>query len=91
MEKRVKENLSPSRGIQLDPTDYEASQARVEEVCKIHHSEIAERYEQFWPSENFQNVLGHADVFVNRQAGFLWCRVPKAASVSWTTIFVNKW
>ena len=23
--------------------------------------------------------------------GFLWCKVPKAASESWTSIFMNKW
>ena len=68
-----------------------ARQDRVKKMCKKHHIEIVQRYKQIWPSKTYENVLGHADIFENRYAGFIWCRVPKAASVSWTAIFVKKW
>ena len=63
----------------------------VSTTCREYQKEISDRYEQVWPEENYQTVLRKASVFINRNADFLWCRVPKAASESLTTVFVNKW
>jgi hypothetical protein len=60
-------------------------------VCKENQEEISERYEKVWPNENYQTVMAKASLFINRDAGFLWCRVPKAASESLTLVFLNKW
>ena len=62
----------------------------VGEMCRKHEAEIAERYKKFWPHENYSTVMGKADIFYNKKAGFLWCRVPKAASESWSGVFINK-
>ena len=60
-------------------------------VCQEYQQEISERYEKVWPMEIYQTVMAKASVFINRDAGFLWCRVPKAASESLTLVFLNKW
>ena len=39
---------------------------------------------------HLKHDLNHTLLFVASQ-GFLWCKVPKAASESWTSIFMNKW
>ena len=65
--------------------------AHVRATCREYHSEISDRYKKVWPNENYQTVLGRADVFINKHVGFLWCRVPKAASESWSSIFIKKW
>ena len=63
----------------------------VSKTCGKYKREIADRYKRFWPKENPRTVMGRAEVLVNRNVGFLWCRVPKAASESWAGVFIKKW
>ena len=65
-------------------------QSGVFKIAK-HRAEISSRYKKLWPHENYNSVTGKADVFYNNDIGFLWCRVPKAASESWTGVFIDKW
>ena len=71
--------------------EYEKRGEHVTAACKEYHSEISARYKDVWPKESYLTVLEKADVFINRNAAFLWCRVPKAASESITSVFINKW
>ena len=73
------------------PAVYRERGDHVGDMCRKHKAEIAERYKKFWPRENYSTVMGKADIFYNQKAGFLWCRVPKAASESWSGVFINKW
>ena len=86
----------------VDITDAEKGGEAIDEVfndraehviatCTEYSSEISERYREVWPKESYQTVLRRADVFINKNVGFLWCRVPKAASESWTSVFIKKW
>ena len=63
------------------------------------------RYKARWPDKSWEGVLAMADVLEKRGLGMLWCKVccvtlatsvispqvPKAASESWTSIFVRQW
>ena len=60
-------------------------------VCQEYHQEISERYQKVWPMKNYHSVMAKASLFINRDAGFMWCRVPKAASESLTLVFINRW
>ena len=60
-------------------------------VCQEYHQEISERYQKVWPMMNYHAVMAKASLFINRDAGFMWCRVPKAASESLTLVFINRW
>ena len=71
--------------------EYEKRGEHVTAACKEYQSEISARYKDVWPKESYLTVLDKADVFINRNAGFLWCRVPKAASESITSVFINQW
>ena len=73
------------------PAVYRERGDHVGDLCRKHKAEIARRYKKFWPRENYSTVMGKADIFYNKKAGFLWCRVPKAASESWSGVFINKW
>ena len=73
------------------PEVYEKRGKYVSDMCAKHRAEISSRYKKLWPQENYSSVKGKADVFYNSDIGFLWCRVPKAASESWTGVFIDKW
>ena len=62
------------------------------------------RYKARWPDRAWEGVLASADVLEKRDRGFLWCKVghkagivvlvcqvPKAASESWTSLFIQQW
>ena len=70
---------------------YDDRAEHADKVCQENQQDISERYQKVWPMENYQTVMAKASVFTNRDAGFLWCRVPKAASESITLVFINKW
>ena len=46
-----------------------------------------------WGSSNitWERLISRADILERPEQGFLWCKVPKAASESWTSLFINKW
>ena len=73
------------------PQVYGDRRDHIAEMCRKHKADISRRYKKFWPRENYNSVMGKADVFYNRKIKFLWCRVPKAASESWSGVFINKW
>ena len=62
-----------------------------DKVCQEYQDEISERYQKVWPMKNYHAVMAKASLFINRDAGFMWCRVPKAASESLTLVFINRW
>ena len=62
------------------PEVYRERAEHVKNTCEKYKKEISARYRKFWPNENYNSVLGRADVLLNKNVGFLWCRVPKAAS-----------
>ena len=70
---------------------YDDRGKHVSEMCAKHKTEIFSRYKKWWPHTNLRSVKGKADVLYNNDIGFLWCRVPKAASESWTGVFTDKW
>lgn len=39
----------------------------------------------------WERWISRADILERAEQGFLWCKVPKAASESWTSLFINKW
>ena len=39
----------------------------------------------------WERLISRADILERPEQGFLWCKVPKAASESWTSVFINKW
>ena len=61
------------------------------DICRDYKQEISERYKEIWPDKNYETVMTKATLFINRAAGFLWCRVPKAGSESLTSLFIHKW
>jgi len=72
--------------------EYEQRGEHVTAACKEYHSELAARYKAVWPKESYITVVDKADVFIKKEnAGFLWCRVPKAASSSFTSVLINEW
>ena len=71
--------------------EYKARGDHAGEVCRDYHEEISARYDDVWPGTEYQDMGTKASVFLNRDAWFLWCRVPRAASQSLITIFMNQW
>ena len=49
------------------------------------------RYKARWPDKTWDLALAKADVLEKRDRGMLWCKVPKAASESWTGLFIKQW
>ena len=49
------------------------------------------RYKARWPNKTWDLALAKADVLEKRDRGMLWCKVPKAASESWTGLFIKQW
>ena len=49
------------------------------------------RYKARWPDKSWDLALAKADVLEKRDRGMLWCKVPKAASESWTGLFIKQW
>ena len=72
-------------------TVYSDRAEHVKETCDKYKPAITARYHNFRPKESYISVLGRAEVLINKKSGFLWCRVPKAASESWSGVFVKKW
>jgi len=70
---------------------YEQRRLHVGQMCRDYKSEIEERYAARWPDKKWDTFVGKADILEKTDQGFLWCKVPKAASESWTTLFINRW
>ena len=66
---------------------YKDRAEHVSKTCGKYKREIANRYKQYWPKKNSKTDV----VLINKDVGFLWCRVPKAASESWSGVFIKKW
>jgi len=70
---------------------YNERREYVGQMCREHQSEIEERYSERWPDRNWDTFVAKADVLEKSDQGFLWCKVPKAASESWTSLFIERW
>ena len=70
---------------------YEQRKMDVKSMCQKYSRQINEKYKEVWPSLSTKDFSGKADVLINQQENFIWCRVPKAASESWTSIFIKRW
>ena len=50
------------------------------------------QYKERWGSNvTWEEVIGKADVLERPEQGFLWCKVPKAASESWVSVMIKRW
>ena len=70
---------------------YEKRKMYVKSMCQKYSKRINEKYKEVWPSISTEEISGKANVLINQQENFIWCRVPKAASQSWTSIFIKRW
>ena len=70
---------------------YEERRLHVGQMCREYKEEIKLRYAERWPDRKWETFVGKADVLEKKDQGFLWCKVPKAASESWTTLFIKRW
>jgi hypothetical protein len=70
---------------------YRARRELTAAACLEHRPELEARYRALWPELGWEQVLARADVLEKRDRGMLWCKVPKAASESWTRLFVQQW
>ena len=59
--------------------------------CEEYQDTLEERYKEFSPKRTFKNVVSEAVVLRSTNAPFLWCRIPKVASQSWSDLFVSVW
>ena len=89
------EDKKVTEGNKLELTDiteiYEERRKYVGEMCRKHREGIEERYRSRWPDRTWETFLGKADILEKTDQGFLWCKVPKAASESWTSLFIKRW
>ena len=57
-----------------------------------HISNICKKYKNELMSEmKYPRGLGNADILINTKDEFMWCKVPKAASSSLTSLFTKIW
>ena len=63
----------------------------VARVCREEAGDLAARYSARWPGLSWEQALAKADVLEKRDRGMLWCKVPKAGSESWTSLFIKQW
>merc|ERR1712130_359326 len=71
---------------------YEGRRTHLQKMCQLHHEKLEEDYALYQPEESFQSIITKVDLLYSKNnIPFLWCRVPKAASQSWTDLFVDQW
>ena len=74
------------------PKLYRDRQKLVKDKCEEYHDEIVAGYKQYFPSQNYENVVTNARVLHStNNIPFLWCRLFKVASQSWGDLFMNVW
>ena len=85
----VRQNVSIKQEI---PEIYKKRQKHIKDKCEEHHDEIVANYKSYSPLQSFENVVTKADVLYNtNNVPFLWCKIPKVASQSWSDLFVHTW
>ena len=91
----VEEKSEPTKSEAIELTNltdiYEQRRQHVGKVCKDYRVELEERYSKRWPDRSWETFLGMSDILEKTDQGFLWCKVPKAASESWTSLFIKRW
>ena len=60
-------------------------------MCAKHREELFKKYKIFYPNLNYNKLIGRAKVLYENNTPSLMCLVPKAASTSLKTVFVNHW
>ena len=59
--------------------------------CEEYENELEAKYQEFSPKQTYENIVREAVVLYNSKSPFLWCRIPKVASQSWSDLFVSIW
>ena len=59
--------------------------------CNITELEYRSAWKKMPRNISWSKMISKADVLEKYDQGFLWCKVPKAASESWTSIFIKQW
>merc|ERR1712223_296279 len=64
---------------------YNERRRHVSDMCGKHKDDIEQEYKSMWKisgNASWENIIAKADVLEKSDQGFLWCKVPKAASES---------
>ena len=59
--------------------------------CEKYEDELEAKYKEFSPKQTYENIVREAVILYNPKSPFLWCRIPKVASQSWSDLFVSIW
>ena len=74
------------------PHVFKDRQFHIQSVCEKHHERLEKDYKKLYPGTSFYSVISKAFLLKSRtNNSFLWCRVPKASSESWTNLFMSIW
>ena len=63
----------------------------LEKNCEQYHDNLEHKYKEFKPQETFYSIVRTAVLLHNPEIPFLWCMINKAASQSWTDLFISAW
>ena len=63
----------------------------IKSKCEEYQNELEAKYKEFSPKQTYENIVREAVVLYNSKSPFLWCRIPKVASQSWSDLFVRIW
>ena len=73
------------------PKVYKDRQKHVQDMCDKYHDKIVANL-KLYSHQSFEKVVTKAEVlYSTNNVPFLWCRIPKVASQSWTDLFVQTW